>query len=258
MTPANSDSAPSRSITPPSATCAEPRPTFDVIAVSSMRTSLTSPRRSSVLPFARSRSNEPNPRVGTYSASTGLLVSAERATDEIPEAYRDEQRASGMFLHLLLDARLHAVDVGVAEPLRAALHPARDTIRDLCHASVVRDRRAARAGGAGKRRVGSATVAQPFRAGLEGIRKLVLRGTGALTHARAHVGQLVSGVAERGPGAILQILRRLGRSRAARKIEVRVALRRAARELGGAALIACRTAVTGAGAAGHAVVAKIV
>ena len=64
------------------------------------------------------------------------IVIAERFADQISDADRDQQRASRMFLDLLLDADLQAVDVGVAKPRRRRLHAAGDVRRHLGEASV--------------------------------------------------------------------------------------------------------------------------
>src|SRR4051812_40079802 len=98
---------------------------------SSRRASFTSPRRRSALPCARSLSSVPKLRVRSKRPSMGLLVAAERAAKQVSEPRGDQKRAPGVLLDLTLDPFLETVEVRVAEPVRRALHPAGDPVRDL-------------------------------------------------------------------------------------------------------------------------------
>src|SRR5512147_616862 len=127
MIPVRSVITPMSSSTPPVAAAAVPVAICPSSFCTSSRARRTSCRTSRPLPSASSRRRSPRP--GRPSPRAAIVLrpafAAQCATEHVAEAERDEQRATRIRAHLPLDAILHLVHVGVADPVGGALHSRR-------------------------------------------------------------------------------------------------------------------------------------
>src|SRR5438552_18524137 len=102
-----------------------------------------------------------------------------------------------MFLDLVLEASLEAVEISVTQPLRRAFHAARDLVRHLSDFAVGWNRGAAIGRRARERcAAGLRPVAKASGAGLECIGQSVLRRVRALANRGADARPFVTGRTE--------------------------------------------------------------
>src|SRR6476619_1021811 len=230
--PVNVARVPSRSSTPPTATNAVPRPAAAAAVPSSRRASRTSPRTSSALPSARSRRRAPRPRRPSVLGSTvtGSTLPADRLAEQVAEADGHGQRAARVLLHLTLDARLQAVEIGVAQPVGRGLKAAGELVGGFAETIAVTDHGRAAAGrrGAGDLPAARALRAQLLGARLQRVGEGVLERAGAVADRGADVAQLRS----RGARGALRAVGQAARIGAAVAREARVGSARVARAAG--------------------------
>src|SRR6185312_13485067 len=112
-----------------------PFPMSRAIWANSIRARFTSCRARCAPSSAMSRRSCPTPRFG--GALSIVTLPPQHFADQITGAQRDQQRTSGMLFHLLLDACLDLVEIGVAQPLRALLHSSRQSVGHGSDAGIV-------------------------------------------------------------------------------------------------------------------------
>jgi hypothetical protein len=98
-----------------------------------------------------------------------------------------------VLLDLPLQSGLQAVEVGVAQPVRGALHSAGDLIGHVGHpVRLIGDHADASTGRRGARGLTATRrlLAKPFGARLERIGQRVLQAAGLIPHRRACIGEL--------------------------------------------------------------------